>query len=253
MKTEEKKQKIYYTNMKISEIPSWNLNLLRRTKEYQEKRKQFIEDNGGKCGECKSIKYLSVSHPQNYINIFFKNDFFYASVSNIILKQVCPGCEHNEVIDEQIKFKSKLKTKNYFFKKKRRTDIRFKYKCAYCEKRFKKPKLIKKIQVGIVKKLPYFFTGNTKVVWRDTEIPRVYPEDRFPKEVFPEIINRTEAENEGDIENIIKDIKNRLNKESWIKYISFVDAKLLCRSCHFRSHLLPLKIIDLKIQQNRKV
>ncbi len=202
----------------MNEIPSWDLNRLRSTKEYQEKRLKFIEEQGKKCVLCSSTEHLTVGHPQQYLKIFYsvEKGKFYSMFTRLKYKQVCPRCKCDKAFEDIIEYKSETihmgKNKN----KKRRTLIKSKYVCSECFHRYKDPKRLRINHSRVVVEL------------NDYQIPGT-----------------------EDYETVCLDLQLKINLQQWKKYVSFVDATLICRDCHFKEHFIPLTIIPL-IKQNER-
>jgi len=200
-----------FTNFKMDEISPWDMVKLRNTKKYQEKRKKFIEDNGGKCKICGLTEYLTISHPQQYLKIIYSKEKgkFYSSYSKLKYKEVCPRCYFDRAYEEIIKFRSEISQNYRYGKKIRRTMIKFKYRCPNCGKQYKYPKKVQTDQFKVLTEL------------NDYQIP-----------------------NTTNYGMICSHIQLKINQQQWEKYISFIDAELICRSCHYTDHFIPLTIIQ---------
>lgn len=204
----------YFTNTKMEDVPAWNLTNLRRTKEYQEKRKKFIENKGGKCmtKNCDSMERLNVSHPQQYLKINYSKEKgkFYSVYYKLKYKEVCPRCYFDKAYEDIINFKSEIIQRGRNKDKKRRTIVKFKYKCPNCKERYKTLRRIKSEQVRIITEL------------NDYQIP--------------------DTEN---FASVCLMLQRKINQEQWKRYLSFIDAKLECRDCHYLSHFIPITILKI--------
>lgn len=190
-----------FTNIKIGDVPKWDLKRLQSTKEYQEKRKKFIEIRGGKCECCNSTEFLTVSHPQRYIRVFFneKNGLFYGIENFIRWKEVCPACGFDEAYNNLVGYKRKTKHNKKW---------KIKYFCPNCGASYKYAKRIRVPYYQKIQNLPYF---------------RKIPDDRRWR-------------------GIARELEMNANNALWLKYITFIDARIICRGCHYKEHFIPLKI-----------
>lgn len=201
-----------FTNFKMEEISLWDMVGLRNTKEYQEKRKKFIEENGGKCKICPSTERLTVSHPQQYLKIIYSKEKgkFYSVYYKLKYKEVCPRCYFDRAYEEIIKFRSEMTQSYRYENKKRRTMIKFKYRCLGCGKRYKYPKKVQTDQLKIITELTNYQIPDT-----------------------------------ADYRLVCSKFQEKINKQQWEKYISFKDAELVCRGCHYTDHFIPLTIVQI--------